>query len=154
MSMRGHPAFGKHPMAAPGRLRENINRHQPIVTMIPNHNQFLEAIRDRKLVRIVYYSRPDAGTVDRECAPLDYGQDLGSSDGLNRYWVWDAAAAMGTNPLGLVPDQIVHVHILGKDFDPGLLQLGTRSWHVLRDWGTHPELAAPVSPAPVAPPTP
>jgi len=139
-------------MAAPSRLREISPCLQPIVTMIPNHAQFIDAIRERKLLRVVYYSRPDAGTVDRECAPLDYGQDLGSGDDLNRYWIWDPAATTGTNPLGLVPDQIVQVHVLGKDFDPATYQLGARSWHVLRDWGTHPELVAPSAPAPVVAP--
>jgi hypothetical protein len=120
--------------------------------MIPNHTQFIDAIRERKLLRVVYYSRPDAGTVDRECAPLDYGQDLGSSDSLNLYWIWDPAATAGTNPLGLVPDQIVQVHVLGKDFDPAAYQLGARTWHVLRDWGTHPEPGSPTTPAAVVAP--
>lgn len=115
--------------------------------MIPNHAQFLDAIRERKLIRISYYSRPDAGTVDRECAPLDYGPDPAVGDGLNRYWVWDLATTAGTNPLGLVPEQIVSVHILGKDFEPGILPIGIRSWHVPREWGTHPASAAPVPPA-------
>lgn len=139
-------------MAASARLRENTIRHQPTVTMIPNHAQFIDAIRDRKLIRIVYYSRPDAGTVDRECAPLDYGLDLGSSDSLNRYWIWDSAATAGANPLGLVPEQIVHVHVLGKDFDPSTFLFGARPWHVLRDWGKHAELASQVVPDKLIPP--
>lgn len=114
--------------------------------MISNHPQFIDAIRDRKLLRIVYYSAPDAGTVDRECAPLDYGPGLDAADPLNRYWIWDPVASAGANPLGLHPDQIVKVQVLGKDFDPASFPLGGRSWHVQREWGTPSEPIDPASP--------
>ena len=108
--------------------------------MISNHAQFLDAIREKKLIRIVFYSHPDAGTVDRECAPLDYGPELGEKEALNRYWIWDPANTAGSNPLGLLPDQIVSVQVLGKVFDPEKLLIGVRPWFVLRDWGKHLEL--------------
>lgn len=93
--------------------------------MIPNHADFLEAIRRRKLVRIAFYSLPDNGTVDRECAPLGYTPTPGGSDPANRYWVWDPAGTAGVNPLGLLPDQIVSLQMLGKDFDPADFRTGT-----------------------------
>jgi hypothetical protein len=108
--------------------------------MIKNHAQFLDAIREKKLVRVEFYSLPDEGTIDRECAPLDYGPELGTADVLNRYWIWDYANATGANPLGLLPDQIVGMSVLGKGFDVAALQLEARPWFVLRDWGAHPEL--------------
>lgn len=86
--------------------------------MITNHEQFLAAIRQHKLVRIAFYSLPDNGVVDRECAPLDYSPSPGAGDTANRYWVWDRIHSAGTNPLGLSPDQIVSLEVLGKDFDP------------------------------------
>ena len=110
--------------------------------MIPNHAQFLDAIREKRHIRIVFYSLPDGGKVDRECAPLDYGSELGAADSLNRYWIWDPDNTAGSNPLGLLPDQIVDVHVLGTSFDPEKLCVGGRPLRVLRDWGTHPELAA------------
>lgn len=109
-------------------------------TMISNHVQFLDAIREKKLIRIKFYSHPDVDTVDRECAPLDYGPDLGAKDVLNRYWIWDYANTAGSNPLGLLPNQILNVRVLGADFDPEKLGVGARPWCVPRDWGTHPEL--------------
>jgi hypothetical protein len=115
--------------------------------MISNHPQFLDAIRAKKLIRIVFYSLPDGGTVERECAPLDYGPEPGAKDALNRYWIWDPASTAGSNPLGLLPDQIVSVHVLGTDFDPAKLPVGARLWSVLRDWGTHPELIGQPGPA-------
>lgn len=118
--------------------------------MISNHPQFLDAIRERKLIRIVFYSQPDAGTLDRECAPLDYGPELGAADVRNRYWIWDFADTTGTNPLGLLPDQIVNVFVLGKEFDPEKIGVPARSWTVLRDWGKHPELGELPVTAPTA----
>jgi hypothetical protein len=59
---------------------------------------------------------------------------------LNRYWIWDPADTAGSNPLGLLPDQIVSVHVLGQDFDPGKLPVGARPWCVPRDWRTTPEV--------------
>jgi hypothetical protein len=116
--------------------------------MISNHTQFLDAIREKKLIRIAFYSRPDAGTIDRECAPLDYGAEPGAKDGLNRYWIWDYVNTAGTNPLGLLPDQIVSVQVLGKDFEPEKLSLGARPWFTPREWGPQPTaLAQPRSTA-------
>jgi hypothetical protein len=97
--------------------------------MIPNHSQFLEASQARKLLRISFYSTPDGGVVDRECAPLAYAPAPAGSDPANRYWVWDPAHTAGANPLGLLPGQIVSVQVLGKSFDPAELQIDTTRWN-------------------------
>lgn len=55
--------------------------------MIPNHSQFIEAINEKKKVRLRYYSQADSGAIDRVCAPLDYGPGTGFTDKLNRYWL-------------------------------------------------------------------
>lgn len=112
--------------------------------MITNHRQFLDAIQEKRLIRLTFYSVPDSGTIDRECAPLDYGPAIGS-DTLNRYWVWDPAATAGANPIGLLPNQIVSAQVLGKDFDPAALGVLARGWSVPRNWGT--STVAPAIPA-------
>ena len=134
-------------MATLRRVGQSGNRLQPVIIMIPNHTQFLDAICEKRLIRIDFYSLPDAGTVNRECAPLDYGMEAGKSDGLNRYWIWDYANTAGANPLGLLPDQIVGVQVLGKDFDPGKLNLGGRAWILPRPWGTPPKATGAVASA-------
>jgi len=117
--------------------------------MISNHAQFIDAIREKKLIRIVFYSIPDAGKVDRECAPLDYGPEPGVVDALNRYWIWDPASTAGANPLGVLSDQIVDLRVLGKDFVPDQFPIGARAWCVPRNWEnqqesrTKPELITP-----------
>lgn len=86
--------------------------------MIPNHNQFLEALHEKRKVRVKFYSPADGGVLDRVCAPMDYGPASGTNDGLNRYWLWDYASDTGSCSLGLVPQQIVDLQVLGEVFDP------------------------------------
>ena len=86
--------------------------------MIPNHAQFLTAIHEKKKVWIKFYSPADNGVLERSCAPMDYGLGSASQDGLNRYWLWDYAGEPGAQTLGLVPQQIVDLQMLGEVFDP------------------------------------
>jgi len=111
--------------------------------MILHHAKFIDAIRGKTFIRVVFYSIPDAGKVDRECIPLDFGPEPGAVDVLNRYWIWDHANTAGANPLGLLPDQIVSVQVLGRNFIPQQLALGNRSWNVIRDWEVQRELHDP-----------
>jgi len=86
--------------------------------MIPNHAEFLAAINDHKKVWLRFYSTPDGGLLDRVCAPMNYGLGDGIQDGLNRYWLWDYASNTGSHALGLLPQQIVELRVLGDVFDP------------------------------------
>ena len=52
--------------------------------MIPKHDQFLAAVAEHKKVSLKFFSQPDAGVVERICAPLAYGLGLVNTDGLNR----------------------------------------------------------------------
>jgi hypothetical protein len=84
--------------------------------MIPNHPLFVEALNEKKKVRVRLYSVPDNGVVDRVCAPLEYGPGV-EQDGLNRYWLWDYAAGPGAHTLGLLPQAILDLQVLGEKFD-------------------------------------
>ena len=92
--------------------------------MIPNHNQFLEALNEKRKVRVKFYSPADGGVLDRVCAPIDYGSNGAVKDALNRYWLWDYASDTGAYTLGLVPQQIVSLQVLGERFDPAQLATG------------------------------
>lgn len=110
---------------------------QPTKNMIANHPRFLEAIRDRKKVSVRFYSKPDSGVIDRVCAPMDYGPGIGTTDGLNRYWLWDCSGKgnPGSQPLGLLPQEIVDLQVLGDLFDPADFGDAAWPWAVTRDWG-------------------
>ena len=88
--------------------------------MIPNHNQFLQAIQDKKKIRVKFYSKADNEVIERICAPLDYGPGGGVLNGLSRYWLWDHAT------LGLLPQQIVDLQVLSEEIDP--VQLTGEPW--------------------------
>jgi hypothetical protein len=105
--------------------------------MIPNHERFLEAIREKRKVRVRLYSVADNGVVDRVCAPLDYGLDVARQDGLNRYWLWDYAQKAGSESVALLPQEILDLQMLGEDFDPASLQPGPDHWSIPRNWGSH-----------------
>lgn len=85
--------------------------------MIPNHTQFTAAMQDKKKVFVRFYSKADSGVLDRVCAPMDYGPGE-NPDGLNRYWLWDYVGEAGAKTLGLLPQQILDLHVLGERFNP------------------------------------
>ena len=89
--------------------------------MIPKHAQFIAAIQEKKKICVRFYSTADSGVLDRVCAPLNYGPGDGAADALNRYWVWDYTSTKGFHTLGLAPQQIVDLQVLGETFDPAQL---------------------------------
>ncbi len=104
--------------------------------MIPNHARFIEAIHEKKKVRVRMYSVADNGVVDRVCAPMDYGPGLAHQDGLNRYWLWDCTNNAGSHALGLLPQEIVDLQMLGEVFDPAQFTERPAQWFTPRDWGS------------------
>jgi hypothetical protein len=93
--------------------------------MITNHAQFITAIQEHKKVWLRFYSTADSGVLDRVCAPIGYGPGDGIQDGLNRYWLWDYASSTGSHTLGLLPQQIVELRMLGDLFDPAQFASGS-----------------------------
>ena len=104
--------------------------------MIPNHERFIEAINEKKNVRVRLYSLADNGVLDRVCAPMDYGPGVAHQDGLNRYWLWDYARNPGSHTLGLLPQEIVDLQMLGEVFDPVQFDGQYARWFTPRDWGS------------------
>jgi hypothetical protein len=104
--------------------------------MIPNHPRFVEAINEKKKVSVSFYSTADSGVLDRVCAPMDYGPGGGNPDGLNRYWLWDYSGTTATHTLGLLPQQIVDLRVLGELFDPAAFGIKPWPWAIPRNWGT------------------
>ena len=102
--------------------------------MIAHHAQFVEAISQKKKVWVQFYSTADSGVLDRVCAPLDYGPGGGIQDGLNRYWLWDYASNTGTHTVGLVPQQIVELQVLGEGFAPADFGAPAWQWAIPRHW--------------------
>ncbi|HZR21671.1 MAG TPA: hypothetical protein VFE51_30595 [Verrucomicrobiae bacterium] len=86
--------------------------------MIPNHKEFIEAIKEKKKVCLRFYSKADSGVVDLVCAPMDYGPGPDQHDGVNHYWFWDYTRNTGIPTLSLLPVQVLDLKVLGLAFDP------------------------------------
>jgi len=104
--------------------------------MIANHKSFIEAINEKKKVRVRLYSVADSGVVDRVCAPMDYGPGVAQQDGLNRYWLWDYTSNASSHTLGLLPQEILDLQMLGEVFDPAQFNPRPAQWFIPRDWGS------------------
>ena len=105
--------------------------------MIPNHRQFIEAIQEKHKVCLRFFSRADSGVIDLVCAPMDYGVGADSQDGLNRYWLWDYTSNLGSPSLGLTPEQVLDIRVLGVVFDPVIVDVPPAGWSVPREWPSH-----------------
>src|SRR4051794_3733368 len=103
--------------------------------MIPAHQHFLEALHAKQKVCVRFYSNADSGVIDRVCAPLDYGPGDAVADGLNRYWFSDPSSKVAPRTLGLLPDQILDLRVLGEVFDPATLDARLSEWTIPRNWG-------------------
>ena len=103
--------------------------------MISNHKEFIEAIREKKKVCLRFYSTADSGVIDLVCAPMDYGPGGATPDGVNRYWLWDYSSNTGSPALGLLPEQVLDLRVLGEVFDPAQFEVTPPQWSIPRDWG-------------------
>jgi len=104
--------------------------------MIPNHKQFIEAIKEKHKVCLRFYSKADSGVIDLVCAPMDYGLGAGIQDGVNRYWLWDYTSNTGSPALGLLPEQVLDIRVLGEVFDPAEFGDPPPAWSIPRDWSS------------------
>ena len=104
--------------------------------------EILIAIHDRKKVFVRFYSKADSGVLDRVCAPMDYGPGGEIKDGLNRYWLWDYSSDTSSHTLGLAPQQIVDLQVLGEVFDPAQFNIGPSPVSVSQPSGLPPATVA------------
>jgi len=102
--------------------------------MIPKHKQFIEAIQEKKKISLQFYSTADSGVIDLICAPTDYGPGAGTQDGVNRYWFWDYTSNTDSPMLGLLPEHVLDIRILGEIFNPSEFVLPPPMWSIPRDW--------------------
>jgi len=86
--------------------------------MIPNHKQYIDAITEKNKVCLRFYSKADTGVIDLVCAPVSYGPGPNAGEDVNRYWFWDYTSNTGSPTLGLLPEQVLDLRILGQKFDP------------------------------------
>jgi hypothetical protein len=101
--------------------------------MIANHPRFIEAINEKKKVWVRFYSPADNGVLERVCAPMDYGPGGEPPTGLHRYWLWDYTSNMDSHTLGLAPQQIIELQVLGEIFNPADFGVMPWPWSIPRN---------------------
>ena len=104
--------------------------------MIPNHEQFIKAIKEKTKVCVQFYSKADSQVIDLVCAPMDYGPEAGIPGGVNRYSLWDYTSNNGSHTLSFLPEQVLDIRVLGEVFDPAEIDVRPPHWFIDRDWGT------------------
>ncbi len=100
-------------------------------------DQFIAAIRSKRLVRITFFSKEDQGYLTRLCAPMDYGPSRRAKDQSDRYHLWDYESDEGSHVLSLLPSQVQSIEVLDEHFDPAEFVTWPTAWFVSRDWGPH-----------------
>lgn len=118
--------------------------------MIPNHKQFIDAITEKKKVCLRFYSKADTGVIDLVCAPMDYGPGPDAGNDVNRYWFWDYSSNTGSPTLGLLPEQVLDLRILGQGFDPADFNTPPVNVLLFPNLGAAQGSGAPIDSAPTA----
>ncbi len=101
-------------------------------------NILVNAIKQKKLLTIRFYSKEDGTILERKCAPLDYGPSRRAKVKNNRFHFWDLDSDQGQHVLSLNLDQIVDITLLNSHFEPRIIvKWDTKKspWFIPRDWG-------------------
>ena len=103
---------------------------------IPQHEEFILAIHEKRLIEVKFFSKTGQGYLMRKCAPMDYGPwDRKKDDFTNHYHFWDFHSPSGPHPLSLLGNYIEELRFLEETFDPSsFAKWFPLSWHVPRDW--------------------
>ena len=103
-------------------------------------DDFIQAIRDKRKVRVTFYSKEDEGLLVRECAPMDYGPSRRAKQKNVRFHLWDYESDTQSHTLSLNPEQISNLEVLNEYFDPSefITWDTTESpWFIPREWGLY-----------------
>ncbi len=101
---------------------------------------FIRAIHTKKKIRIKFYSKEDSGSLERKCAPMDYGPSRRAREQKDKFHLWDYESDTGAHTLSLNPEQIQELEVLDESFDPGeFVTWNTKEkpWFISRNWGIY-----------------
>ena len=101
------------------------------------YQEFIEAIHQKKKIRVTYFSKKDNATISRLCAPMDYGPHKRFPDKGDRFHVWDYEGSAGPHPAPLDPEQVQRIEVLDDTFDPADFVTWETDWVIPRDWGQY-----------------
>lgn len=99
--------------------------------------QFLEALHSKNKVQVNFYSKEDARSMARVCAPMDYGPSRRAKGKPNRFHFWDFTSDVGSHTLSLLPHQVRSIEILSEVFHSSDFIDWKPRWIIPRDWGLY-----------------
>lgn len=115
-----------------------------------DHNIFVQAIKDRRKIRLIYSSEASdtclfqaklSAPMDystKLSAPMDYHPDRRATDKSDCYYFWDFGESNNGTPLILEPDKIISMDLDKETFDPSdfvTWDVRELPWFLKRDWG-------------------
>lgn len=104
------------------------------------NDKFIQAIRDKRKVRVTFYSKEDGGLLTRKCAPMDYGPSRRAKQQNDRFHLWDYESDTERHSLQLNPEQISKLEVLDEIFDTSEFitwDTTENPWFIPRDWGQY-----------------
>lgn len=81
-----------------------------------HHNIFVEAIRDKRKVKLTFLSNERGNKTDKLCGPIFYCASVTGKDS-GCYYLWDFDSDTDNEFLGLLPSQIVSMELTEEPFD-------------------------------------
>jgi len=109
---------------------------------IREHEDFIAAIRSKRLVLLTFFSKEDGHDLKRTCAPVDYGTNRRKGricgDRKPRYHFWDYDSDKKSHVLSKVADEIRKIEFINKSFDPNEFikdfNISINPWWITRSW--------------------
>jgi len=105
------------------------------VDSMEKYQKFLNALRAKAIVKVVFETEGKKRLIQRTCVPLDYGPSAEHKDRTERYRFYDLDSPAGEHELYLLPKQIIDITVTEKIFNPGDYVSDKPKWYTKRDWG-------------------
>lgn len=105
--------------------------------MHPEHQAFLDALHQKRRMRVRFFSRKQGKELVRTCAPLDYGPLRGALDPAPRYQLWDLEGKKKPLNVAVAAEDIREMVPLEETFDPAEIitwAFKPKAWSLPRDW--------------------
>jgi len=80
------------------------------------HSIFVQAIRDKRKVKLTFLDREDGDKTEKLCGPIFYSASVTGKDS-GCYYLWDFETSTSNHFLGLSPPQIVSMELTEEPFD-------------------------------------
>ena len=104
------------------------------------HEEFIQAIHNKRKIRLSYYADKHGKVITRLCIPYDFGPSRRDKIKKNKYHFHDLEGSEGPHTTSILPEKIREIEVLDQNFDPEhyvTWDTEKSPWHVKRDWGEY-----------------